>query len=309
MHTLKIAIIVLLGNLLVSNSLWGQRHSRQDYIQQYKEMAIQEMKRAKIPASITLAQGILESDCGNSVLAKKSNNHFGIKCHNDWKGGRSYHDDDKRNECFRKYKSAYESFVDHSNFLTGRSRYADLFNLKITDYKGWAHGLKKAGYATDPSYARRLIKIIEEEQLYRFDQMRGKAGRKAKASQAADDFVISPFKAHEVEFNNGVRYIAIQPGDSFEAIAKEFNLQAWELYQYNDIPKNGSISDYKHIYIQPKKSKAHRDHFVHQVKEGETLQQISNKYGVKLSKLEKYNGLGRGQKPPAGSTIQLRGKK
>lgn len=149
--------------------LHGQNLTRAQYIEKYKDIAIRQMNRHKIPASITLAQGCLESDNGNSSLARKANNHFGIKCHKGWLGGRYKHDDDSKGECFRRYDSAAESYADHSNFLTNRPRYASLFDLEITDYKAWAHGLKAAGYATDPKYAQLLINIIEDYKLYQYD--------------------------------------------------------------------------------------------------------------------------------------------
>ena len=161
------AILILL--ILSSIQLDAQKLTREQYIKKYKDIAIKQMHRHKIPASIILAQGCLESNDGNSSLAKKANNHFGIKCHDGWKGKKIKQDDDKRNECFRKYDSAVDSYTDHSYFLTSRPRYNSLFDLPITDYKGWAHGLKAAGYATNPKYAKLLIDIIEEYQLYKYD--------------------------------------------------------------------------------------------------------------------------------------------
>ena len=143
--------------------------SYEKYIKTYSALAIEQQKKYKIPASITLAQGLLESGAGQSDLARRSNNHFGIKCHSDWRGGRVYHDDDLRGECFRKYKRVEDSYEDHSNFWSKRSRYDRLFQLKITDYKGWARGLQKCGYATDRAYANKLIKVIEDYELYRYD--------------------------------------------------------------------------------------------------------------------------------------------
>ena len=154
--------------LIFSFQLSAQNMTRNEYVDKYKDEAIYQMKKYKIPASITLAQGILESGDGNSELAKKSNNHFGIKCHSDWEGDRVYHDDDKKNECFRKYNKVRDSFDDHSEFLL-RPRYASLFEYALTDYKSWAKGLKKAGYATNPNYAKHLIKIIEENELHKLD--------------------------------------------------------------------------------------------------------------------------------------------
>lgn len=155
--------------LVLSAGTFAQNLSRLQYINKYKDEAIRQMHKYKIPASITLAQACLESNDGNSTLARKANNHFGIKCHNGWKGKGFNHDDDQKGECFRRYKNAEDSFVDHSYFLISGNRYNSLFDLKITDYKAWAHGLKAAGYATNPKYAQLLIDIIEEYKLYRYD--------------------------------------------------------------------------------------------------------------------------------------------
>ena len=165
---LKKHIILTLFALICING-FAQNLTRLQYINKYKDEAIRQMHKHKIPASITLAQACLESNDGNSTLARKANNHFGIKCHNGWKGKGFKHDDDQKGECFRRYKNAEDSFVDHSYFLISGSRYNSLFDLKITDYKAWAHGLKAAGYATNPKYAQLLIDIIEEYKLYRYD--------------------------------------------------------------------------------------------------------------------------------------------
>jgi len=283
-----------------------------EYINKYKDLAIKEMKRTGIPASITMAQALLESNAGNSTLARKSNNHFGIKCHNEWNGKKVYHNDDRRHECFRSYKTVYDSYIDHSDFLTGKSRYANLFMLNTTDYKGWAHGLKNAGYATDPHYAHRLIKIIEDYQLYLLDSEGGKdvyISENKRNDKGVDDFVINPYKTHEVKLNNNVKYIDIEDGDTFESISEEFDLRNWEIYSYNDIPENANINNFKHLYIEPKRKKADRSHEYHIVKEGETLQQISHKYGVKLKSILKYNGLEKGDTVKPGTKIYLRKKK
>lgn len=290
--------------------------SRDMYIEQYHELAIKEMNRVGIPASITLAQGMLESGNGNSSLARKSNNHFGIKCHSDWKGKRVYHDDDKKGECFRKYKNPYQSYIDHSDFLTGKKRYASLFDLRLTDYKGWAKGLKRAGYATDPKYAHRLIQIIEENNLDRFDKG-DKYVKKNKYNKTSptvkksynDNFTIDAFGAHKIDLNNGVKYVKVQDGDSFDKISREFGLKSWELFSYNDIDEDESISDYQYIYVQPKRNKAHRKHSSHRIKSGESLHYVSQKYGVKMSRLYRYNKLKEGDKVKEGQIIQLRKKK
>lgn len=307
-------VIVFVYSLLNGIGLRAQSYSRANYIEKYSDLAIKEMKRVGIPASITLAQGILESGNGNSSLARKSNNHFGIKCHNDWDGKRVYHDDDKKGECFRKYKSVYESYIDHSDFLTGKQRYASLFNLKITDYKGWAHGLKKAGYATDPKYAKNLIQIIQENNLTSLDG--GGVSVKKKEGAApqlrrnkVDNFTIDAFGSHKLEVNNGIKYVSVQENDSFEDICSEFGLKDWEIYNYNDLNNRANIKEYKYLYVQPKRNKAHRKHTVHRIKDGQTLHYVSQKYGVKMSGLYRYNNLKEGDKVKEGQLIQLRKRK
>lgn len=315
-HILSLGILFSLS-IMVMFGKTTDKMTVEQYVNKYKDLAIKEMKRTGIPASITMAQAILESGTGNSTLARKSNNHFGIKCHNDWKGKKVYHDDDKRHECFRKYKTVYDSYRDHSTFLTEKSRYASLFKLKPTDYKGWAHGLKKAGYATDPRYAHRLIKIIEDYKLYQLDR---KGGGKSKYSEdekyesenpstGVDDFVINLYTSHEVKYNNRVKYIDVEDGDTFESISEEFDLRSWELFHYNDIPDDANISDFKHIYIEAKRNKAARVNEYHTVKEGETLQRISHKYGIKLKSILKYNHLDKDDRVEPGTKLYLRHKK
>lgn len=187
----------------------------QSYIKKYSNFAVSEMKKYKIPASIKLAQGILETEYGNSRLATQGNNHFGIKCHKGWKGTSMRVTDDAPNECFRTYRTAFESFRDHSLFLTSRSRYDGLFDLKINDYYGWAHGLKKAGYATNPLYAEGLIGLIEEFELYRFDR----GGKLAKQSQSNRNRLI-----HRV-----------QRGDTLYSISKRYNVKVSDLVKKNKI--------------------------------------------------------------------------
>lgn len=284
----------------------------QGYIEQYCQLAVKEMKRSGVPASITLAQGMLESNNGNSTLAVDANNHFGIKCHNDWNGKTLHQDDDRANECFRKYPSVLDSYIDHSNFLRERSRYQFLFELKTTDYKGWAHGLKKAGYATDPHYATRLIDLIENYELYKFDSDVDPAMILAdddfakKPGKKVDNFVIDMGNRHEVGYNNGVRYITVQPGDSFASISDEFGMRQWEIFHYNDIAASAKIQDYKYLYIQPKRAKAHSNHSFHTVKQGETMHYISQKYGIRIKRLYKLNQMDPGTQPKSGDKLYLR---
>ncbi|MBP8849290.1 MAG: glucosaminidase domain-containing protein [Breznakibacter sp.] len=309
---------------LLNSSLFAQVTTKEladAYIKNYSAAAVREMQRSKVPASITLAQGMLESDYSRSKLAKESKNHFGIKCGKDWIGDKVYHDDDIKDDCFRKYDSVEESYADHSDFLSKRERYASLFELNKTDYKGWAHGLKKAGYATDPNYATRLIKIIEDNNLSRFDSetpsvvlktntKEGSKGTKKIGKKSSDKYEIDPFFSHNVEYNNGVKYINVKDGDTYARISREFGLKSWELARYNDLPTletSDDLPDY--LYIAPKKGKAHPKHLTHTVKKGDTLVGISNKYGLKLSKLLSYNSLQRSSVIKEGTKLKLRSKK
>ena len=205
------------------------------YIRKYAPLAVMEMHEYKIPASITLAQGILESGNGRSQLASKSNNHFGIKCHTGWKGQRVYHDDDEKGECFRKYKYVQSSYKDHSKFLSGRRRYAGLFKLRKSDYKGWAKGLKKAGYATDRKYPKKLIKIIEDYRLYEFDKFtkrdlkRGK--REDKKKKKEEEIVLKPQKTIP-------NYYTVKKGDTLYSIAKRFGTTVEMLKELNGLKSN-----------------------------------------------------------------------
>jgi len=310
---MKKFIIYTILLLVCSTSLFASRYTRKQYIQKYKQLAIREMERTGIPASITMAQGLLESANGNSVLARKGNNHFGIKCH-DWRGPSMKMNDDRRNECFRMYDNPYDSYKDHSKFLSTRSRYAFLFKYRSDDYKRWAHGLKKAGYATDPKYAHRLIKIIEEEHLHKLDKKN--AGRdywmeKPDDTDLADidsGLEIDPFGAR-LEIANGVHYIKVQKGDTFFSIAKNLGVERKKLLRYNDLPKGYILQIDQQLYLHNKRNKAARGYNFHRVKEGDSLYGISQQYGVKLKRICKYNGIKKDYKVEVGERIWLRSKK
>ncbi|MBO4807076.1 MAG: glucosaminidase domain-containing protein [Paludibacteraceae bacterium] len=251
--------------LFISQALFAQEKQSQvtiDYINRYKSVAVEEMKKYKIPASITLAQGILESGSGESELAKKSNNHFGIKCH-DWQGEKVYHDDDIKNDCFRKYPKPEDSFEDHSVFLQ-RSRYSKLFDLDITDYEGWAKGLKACGYATSPTYAERLIAVIERYKLYEYDKLDGKKSLSDDSQETNDGEggvqknykkessvgSISVLSRHEVIKQNGRKAVVAHSGDTYESIAKEFGLRKWEIRWYNKAKKGDTLEEGQTVYIR-----------------------------------------------------------
>jgi LysM repeat protein len=289
-------------------------------------MAIIEMRKYKIPASITLAQGILESGNGNSTLARKANNHFGIKCHKGWKGQKFYWDDDAPDECFRKYKKVEESFRDHSRFLRTRGRYSKLFKLKITDYKGWARGLQQAGYATNKQYSRLLIKIIEENKLYKYDNKKYQRKiLKGKIIEEIDKDIIdeagvseatsqSPPKTYKessinafnrkIYTNNNVRFIFAKAGDTFTLIAQDLKIYAWQLPKYNDLDKKANLKEGQMIYIQKKKRKSSEK--IHTVKRNETLHSVSQLYGIRLKLLCKKNGLTKNDIISVGQQLKLR---
>ena len=316
MRNLGILISFFIGLQLFAQPS-ERRISRAEYIEMYKDDAIREMHRSGVPASITLAQGILESGDGNSALARKANNHFGIKCHGDWKGKTYYQDDDEKDECFRKYKSVLESFRDHSEFLK-KPRYAFLFELKPTDYKGWAKGLKKAGYATNPRYPQLLIKIIEENNLHQYDLVKlpKKEKNKDKKLWKEREETATTVKSgmagrrgsHSVKTHeNNILYIEVKPEDNFEKIANEFNMGLWQLYKYNDWDKDKELFEEGILYLQPKRNKAQEDY--HYVATGETMWDISQKYGIKLKKLYRKNRMREGEQPKVGEKLYLRKSK
>lgn len=304
----------------ISFSAIGQkRMSTEKYIDTYKAIAIKKMKEYKIPASITLAQGILESGSGNSRLAVKGNNHFGIKCHKGWKGQKIYEDDDAKHECFRKYKKAEDSYSDHSDFLTQRGRYSFLFEYKTTDYKKWAYGLKKAGYATNPKYPELLIRIIEKYDLDKYDKKGGSKGTKQKVEPKSSKVVSSAIpsvadykkayvneKGRQVFNNNKVKLIVIKKGDTFNGIAKEFDIYAWQLYRNNDVNKKHILQIGEVIYLEKKKRKANKKYKNFKVRQGDSMQKVSQIYGVRLSRLYKMNNMADGVQPEVGKYLKLR---
>ncbi|HIE16375.1 MAG TPA: LysM peptidoglycan-binding domain-containing protein [Bacteroidales bacterium] len=311
--------------LLITTIAFGQKITPEEYIERYKIIAIAEMKQYGIPASITLAQGCLESNFGNSMLAKKANNHFGIKCHSSWTGKKIYKDDDKKHECFRRYKSAWESFRDHSEFLRTQSRYAFLFEYKITDYKKWAYGLKKAGYATSPSYPKRLINIIEKYNLSQYDnkyqqdiladnrkhnkeKTKKRKNKKRKTTSYNDNFSFNPF-GREIKTNNRVKYLIAKKNDTYYKIAEEMEMMKWEIFKYNDLQKNASITAGQIIYLQPKRNKAERGCEKYVVKRGDSLYSISQKFAIKLKSLRKKNNLSSTDNIKPGDILWLRKRK
>ena len=306
--------------------------TREDYIALHKDDAVKDMKKTGVPASITLSQALLESEDGNSPLATEANNHFGIKCA-DWMGATFNKDDDKRNECFRKYNSVLESYDDHSNFLRTRDRYSPLFKLDITDYKGWAKGLKKAGYATNPQYAERLIKIIEDNQLNLLDEGKDIPFAEQKHSDAVastDNTYNTPivveeekktpgkkyqpvsgtvdiFAKRKIQTNNGVEYVIARKGDTFKSLAKELDLGYWQLPKYNEMDDNSPIAEGQIIYIKPKNSETSQADYV--VKPGDTVHSISQGLGIKSKYIYKWNNISKDREVESGQKIVLQKQK
>lgn len=294
-------IIFIVVTLISAISVQAQKRNTRyiEYINTYSELAVEHMKLYKIPASITLAQGLLESGAGTSELARKSNNHFGIKCGGSWRGRTVRHDDDARDECFRAYGHPRDSYEDHSDFLRRGARYAFLFQLDITDYKEWARGLKKAGYATDPSYANRLITIIEDYDLYKYDRK----GVYTERELRKKPWLMKP---HQVYIANGIAYIIARSGDTFEDIGKEFGISWRKIVKYNDLQRDYSLVDGDIIYLKGKKKKASKPYVEYIVKDGDSMHEISQKYGIRLKNLYKMNRKDGDYVPEIGDRLRLR---
>lgn len=264
---------------------WNQAY--QNYIDQYKELAIRQMQKYHIPASITLAQGLFESGAGLGKLAKNFNNHFGIKCHN-WTGNKTYHDDDEQNECFRAYDDPKESYEDHSIFLRNNQRYASLFTLNQNDYKAWAYGLKRCGYATNPAYPQKLIQIIELYHLNELDK-----GSKDKFIEHHSGFDVAQDRLHPIKMFNKNYYLLAREGDTFKSIGKEVDISWRKLARYNERDKKDVLHEGDIIFLKKKRSKAPKTfkNVPHVVKPGESMYLISQRYGIKLKSLYKMNNL------------------
>jgi len=272
--------IICLFFLIMSSGLFAQEFTKEEYIQKYYKIALEEMHMFGIPASITLAQGILESGIGGSELALKSNNHFGIKCHNNWSGKKVYHDDDQAQECFRKYRKVSDSYRDHSEFLKNRERYSFLFNLNISDYKSWALGLKSAGYATHPSYADKLIKLIEELNLSDFDIASKSGKRKIKKPKRK-------LRKKIFRSDNGLKFILANQNDTYDKIAANQSMWMWQLLEFNDRNHDTNLTSGERVYLE-RKARWSKP-LIHIAKKGETLYDISQLYGLQLKVLLKRN--------------------
>ncbi len=294
---------------MIPSFLYGQKKlkSYEDYIEKYNYLAIQHMARYKIPASITLAQGLLESNGGQSSLAAKSNNHFGIKCHKSWDGKRVYHKDDIPNDCFRKYNSVEDSFDDHSTFLVNGTRYAGLFELDIYNFGEWAKKLQEYGYATDKGYANKLINLIETYELYKFD-----TGRKSEDKKKDNDKSQKNNKPQKIKQNRdvfrtyGLIYVMAKANDSFDNIAYDLGFKVKDLIKYNEVPEDFPLMEGDIIYLEKKKSKAEKPNYEHVVEVGESMHSISQRFGIQFKNLYKINKLNSEYVPEEGDVLKLR---
>lgn len=317
--------ILLFLMTLLSVIVQAQRITPEEYIQTYKDIAMREMREHKIPASITLAQGLLESGAGNSALAREAKNHFGIKCHKGWTGDTYYMDDDAENECFRKYDNVEESFHDHSVFLTTRGRYSSLFELEITDYEGWARGLKAAGYATNPKYAQLLIDRIDLYDLTKYDRIA--LGEISDDNQLPDiapedellGLAYSPENRSVFELvdmtpekrfiyeNNGVRFVFAKEGETPEGMAKAFGIKFEKFCEYNCLkhPDEAVFHSGDVVYIARLKNRNWKAR-KYTLTEGETLRDVALRFAVRPERILKMNGLDENARLYAGQSLWLR---
>ncbi|MCD8528748.1 MAG: glucosaminidase domain-containing protein [Chitinophagales bacterium] len=314
--------VLYLVFMLPAVLLGQEKITNEQYIEMYYPIAVRKMIEYRIPASITLAQGILESSCGNSNLAKKANNHFGIKCHADWTGDGFYMDDDAANECFRVYNTPEESFADHSQFLTTRARYKFLFeDYAVNDYKGWAAGLKQAGYATNPQYPQLLIGIIERYNLQQYDAMGLKdiqetplVAEPVYEEELAEE-VYTPFlpkgayyvdNKQDVFIYNGAKAVKSKGRQALE-IATQYHIDYNKLKEMNDIHEGYLFTDNQIVYLEPKSTKGTR--IKHTVRNGESMWEISQEFGIKLDKLYKRNRMVFDKQAKPGEEVYLQGKR
>lgn len=319
----RTTILFLFFVCVVKTGRAQQNETVRQYINTYKELAMAEMKRTGVPASIKLAQGIHETLAGTSALVLKSNNHFGIKCKTGWTGESVSHDDDARGECFRKYPTAEDSYRDHSNFLKNSPRYASLFQLDPTDYAGWANGLKKAGYATNPKYPVVLIKLIEDYQLQDYTLMALGKPVLDTNKQARPDTAVSKiggfkpigevfpatkknnYPAGEFKIND-TRVVYVKKGVSFLSVAQQYNVPLARLFEFNELKQAEEVANDQLIYLQ-RKRKTGKDEF-YKVLPGESLYDIAQEQGIRLESLCELNLLSTDDRPAPGEKLSLHKK-
>ncbi len=321
---MKRFFLVFLVSFFSISVLHSQSYTKSDiiiYISKYKNAAIKKMNEYKIPASITLAQGILESGAGTSELATEANNHFGIKCGGSWSGETYTKDDDAKDECFRKYSSIESCFNDHSLFLKNNKRYAFLFDNNSDDYISWAKGLQDAGYATNPEYSKILVRVIEEYELYNYDKtlprpVQPVVTQPSHIQTEGDNAVIiqgityrptSVQNERKIYVNNHTRFLVAKANDSFSAIARDLFSDEAFLRRYNDLPKDAQVKEGDIVYIESKRTTGERD--FHVVVQGETLWQLSQVYAMKIKSLAKMNGLNEKDQPRIGENLWLKKKR
>lgn len=327
MKSFKLLILICICTSALQGVSAQSRQTKEEYIARYRHIAIAGMERYGIPASITMAQGILESDCGNSVLSRKSNNHFGIKCKKNWTGDRVYHDDDAKGECFRAYPSVEASYQDHAEFLDANQRYDILFTYSTDDYVSWAKGLKACGYATAPDYAERLIKIIEDNNLQALDKPQAETPTHPQhvKDQAATWFedntipqsasntdpnafrvTINAHEGYNVYRTNNTCYVLAKHDDTFARIARIFEMSESTLRSFNDRNSKEALQEGEIVFIEKKKSRWEGNTMHHTVREGETLYSLSQSYGIRLKSLRKLNRMKSGQEFSQGQVIRLK---
>jgi len=308
-------LIYVISATILSSNLFAQRISPDEYIHTYCSMAVAEMKRSGIPASVTLAQGILETECGNSDLVKKSNNHFGIKCKSTWTGESVTHTDDAPNECFRKYNNPADSYKDHSDYLKTSPRYAALFQLAPSDYKGWAYGLKRAGYATNPQYPQIVISNIEKYNLQQYDNLTEQdfdnlavnkllSAQKPVVQNIAVDITAIENSIKLKNKINGLKALMAPKGTSLLVIASKANIDLGKLLEFNDLSTDGLINDEQVIYLEKKPKQGNRDFYI--VLQIETLYDISQNNAIQLKYLLELNNMDENQTVQKGTKIKLR---
>lgn len=303
MRKFVVFVAFLLSVSAFSQVRWNQAY--QQYVDKYKDIAIEQMQRYRIPASITLAQGLLESAAGRSELTRNSNNHFGIKCNNGWTGPRTYHDDDMRNDCFRVYSNAFDSYEDHSKFLSTNQRYRSLFNLKTTDYRGWAKGLKAAGYATNPVYAEKLIEIIQLYKLYQYDSAKGFDHFMAERTKVPE---MDAAALHPIKIFNKNYYLIARRGDTFKSIGKEVGISYRKIAKYNERNRKDQLQEGEVVWLKKKQRKAPKDYKgrLHYVRPGESMYSIAQLYGIRVKNLYKMNHLSPEYQIRVGDGLRLR---
>lgn len=304
MRTVAYFLLFLLPICVSAQPADGEKRiTPEEYIELYKDIAMAEMQRVGIPASIKLAQGLLESGSGNSELSKRSNNHFGIKCKSGWTGHKTYYDDDAKDECFRVYRDPGSSYEDHSEFLVSSPRYDFLFELEVTDYESWAKGLKKAGYATNPRYPELLLGLIERYQLFEYDQealghgiAKSRKSRNDDVETEVDYFAFNDFPAAEV-----------MAGDDVRSFSERYDMRPWQVRKYNDMLQSDPLVPGMLLYLKPKRGRPDQD--FHVVQDGETMHYIAQARGIKLKKLLRKNRMDYGQEPMPGEKLNLRKKR